>query len=94
VKRRGATDGKVAAAFAQHDVAELSQKLSAADIAFGRVNDVAGLIAHPHLRRITVDTPHGPVSYPAPAPIRDEARRYGAIPALGEHTEKVRREFG
>ncbi|MEA2872724.1 MAG: itaconate CoA-transferase, partial [Hyphomicrobiales bacterium] len=71
-----------------------SGKLAAADIAFGRVNDVAGLIAHPHLRRIEVDTPSGPVSYPAPAPIRDQARAYGRIPALGEHTEKVRKEFG
>ena len=72
----------------------MSEKLAAADIAFARVNDVAGLIAHPHLRRISVETPHGPVSYPAPAPIRDEAREYGRIPALGEHTEKVRKEFG
>jgi crotonobetainyl-CoA:carnitine CoA-transferase CaiB-like acyl-CoA transferase len=55
---------------------------------------VAGLIGHPHLRRIEVDTPHGPVSYPAPAPIRDQARSYGRIPALGEHTERVRKEFG
>jgi formyl-CoA transferase len=94
MKRRTETDGKVATAFAALDVAALSQKLAAADIAFGRVNDVAGLIAHPHLRRISVETPSGPVSYPAPAPIRDEAREYGRIPRLGEHTEKVRREFG
>jgi formyl-CoA transferase len=94
VKHRAETDGKVAAAFATMDVAALSKKLAAADIAFARVNDVAGLIAHPHLRRISVETPHGPVSYPAPAPIRDEARSYGRIPALGEHTEKVRKEFG
>jgi itaconate CoA-transferase len=76
------------------DVATLSQKLGAADIAFGRVNDVAGLIAHPQLRRISVETPSGPVSYPAPAPIRDQARQYGRVPKLGEHTEKVRKEFG
>ena len=69
----------------------LSKKLEAADIAFARVNDVAGFIAHPHLRRISVETPSGPVSYPAPAPIRDQPRSYGRIPALGEHTEKVRR---
>jgi itaconate CoA-transferase len=94
VKHRTQTDGKVAASFATMDVATLSRKLEAADIAFARVNDVAGLIEHPHLRRISVDTPHGPVSYPAPAPIRDEARSYGRIPALGEHTEKVRAEFG
>jgi formyl-CoA transferase len=91
--RRAETDGKVAAVFGAMDVETLSENLAAADIAFARVNDVAGLIAHPHLRRISVETPHGPVSYPAPAPIRDEARNYGPIPALGEHTEKVRAEF-
>jgi formyl-CoA transferase len=94
VKHRAETDGRVAAAFATMDVAALSTKLAAADIAFARVNDLAGLIAHPHLRRISVETPHGPVSYPAPAPIRDQARSYGRIPALGEHTDKVRAEFG
>jgi len=93
VKQRSETAGKVAAAFATMDVETLSRKLAAADIAFGRVNDVAGLIAHPHLRRISVETPSGPVSYPAPAPIRDQPRSYGRIPALGEHTEKVRKEF-
>jgi len=93
VKRRPETDGKVAAMFATIDVEPLSSKLAAADIAFARVNDVAGLIDHPHLRRISVETPSGPVSYPAPAAIRDAARRYGRVPALGEHTEKVRREF-
>jgi itaconate CoA-transferase len=94
VTHRSDTDGKVAAAFATMDVETLSNKLAAADIAFARVNDLAGLIEHPHLRRIAVDTPHGPVSYPAPAAIRNEPRRYGSVPALGEHTEKVRREFG
>ena len=39
-------------------------------------------------------TPSGPVSYPAPAEQRASAsRRYGPVPALGEHTEKVRAEF-
>ena len=53
--------------------------------------DVAG---HPHLRRITVETPSGPVSYPAPAARSAAAsRRYGKVPALGEHTARVRAEF-
>jgi itaconate CoA-transferase len=94
VQHRPETDGKVAASFASMDVEPLSEKLAAADIAFARVNDLTGFIAHPHLRRISVDTPSGPVSYPAPATIRDTPREYGRIPALGEHTEKVRREFG
>ena len=94
VENRAETDRKVAADFAQHDVAELMNKLEAADIAFARVNDWELLSKHPHLRRITVGAPSGPVSTPAPAPIRGgEDRSYGPIPALGEHTEMIRKEF-
>jgi formyl-CoA transferase len=94
LKHRGETDGTVAAAFASHDVEPLMGKLAAADIAFARVNDSALLRTHPHLRRVTFETPSGPVSVPAPAAQRaGEPRSYGAIPALGQHTEKVRKEF-
>jgi formyl-CoA transferase len=94
MKRRADTDGRVQAAFGAMDVAELEQKLAAADIAFARVSDTALLAKHPHLRRITVGAPTGPVSTPAPAPLRaTETRTYGPIPALGEHTELVKREF-
>jgi itaconate CoA-transferase len=94
MKRRAETDGKVAAKFATLDAAPLTQKLAAAGIAFARVNTPAELAHHPHLRRITVGTPHGPVSYPAPAEVHTStSRRYGPVPALGEHTEKVRAEF-
>ena len=94
VKRRGETDGRVAAVFGALDAEALEEKLAAADIAFARVNSPAGLARHPHLRRITVGTPSGPVSYPAPAEQHAGAsRHYGPVPALGEHTEKVRAEF-
>jgi itaconate CoA-transferase len=94
VKRRAKTDGKVTAVFAALDADALEQKLAAADIAFARVNTAADLSRHPHLRRITIGTPSGPVSYPAPAERRGaESRRYGPVPALGEHTNKVRAEF-
>ncbi|MGA2815283.1 MAG: CaiB/BaiF CoA-transferase family protein [Xanthobacteraceae bacterium] len=94
VKRRAETDGKVAAKFGTLDVEALTQTLAAADIAFARVNGLADLAQHPHLRRITVATPSGPVSYPAPAERRvSTLRRYGPVPALGEHTERVRSEF-
>ena len=94
VKRRALTDAKVQAVFGTTDDATLAAKLAAADIAFAHVNDTALLAAHPHLRRIEVATPSGTVSYPAPAAQRDsEPRRYGAVPALGEHTEKIRAEF-
>ncbi len=94
LKHRDETDATVAAAFARHDVEPLMGKLAAADIAFARVNDSALLRTHPHLRRVRFDTPSGPVAVPAPAAQRaGETRSYGAIPALGQHTEKVRKEF-
>ena len=94
VENRAATDAKVAAVFAAFDVAPLMQKLEDADIAFARVSDTALLSRHPHLRRINVGAPSGPVSTPAPAPIRvGEARSYGPVPALGEHSDKIRAEF-
>jgi itaconate CoA-transferase len=94
VKRRGETDARVAAVFGATDEAALTQKLAAADIAFARVNATADLAVHPQLRRIEVATPSGVVSYPAP-PARSDATppRYGAVPALGEHTAKIWAEF-
>jgi itaconate CoA-transferase len=94
VKRRAETDGRVATVFAAHDVEPLSRMLTAADIAFGRVNSPAELAQHPHLRRITIGSPSGPISYPAPgAQHAGEPRRYGPVPALGEHSAKIRAEF-
>jgi formyl-CoA transferase len=94
VKRRGETDARVAAVFGATDEAALTKKLAAADIAFARVNATADLAVHPQLRRIEVATPSGVVSYPAP-PARSDAAppRYGAVPALGEHTAKIWAEF-
>jgi formyl-CoA transferase len=95
VRRRADTDGRVAKSFGSMFVDELTEKLAGADIAFGRVNDPESLRHHPHLRRITIGSPTGPVSYPAPAPQRSgEPRQYGPVPALGEHSEKIRKEFG
>jgi formyl-CoA transferase len=94
VKRRAATDGKVAAVFSAFDADALTLKLAAADIAFARVNGPAELAHHPHLRRIEIGTPSGPVCYPAPAAqCAATTRRYGPVPALGQHTDTVREEF-
>jgi formyl-CoA transferase len=94
VANRAETDALVGAVFAKHDVEPLSKLLQSADIAFARVSDSELLSKHPHLRRITVDAPSGAVSTPAPAPIWAGApRSYGAIPALGAHSDKIRKEF-
>jgi itaconate CoA-transferase len=95
MKRRVETDGRVAAAFATMDVAPLVEKLTRFDIAFGVINDLNLLARHPHLRRISVGTPTGPASMPAPAAIHDGVpRNYGAVPALGEHSAMIKAEFG
>jgi len=95
MKRRAETDRRVAAAFAKMDVEPLCELLARYDIAFGRINDTALLGKHPHLRRVTVGTPTGPVHMPPPAAIHDgRTRDYGPVPALGQHTEAVKREFG
>jgi itaconate CoA-transferase len=94
VKRRADTDAKVQAMFGATDADALTRKLAQADIAFARVNDTATLATHPQLRRIEVATAVGAVSYPAPAARRDGTpRRYGAVPALGEHSDAIRAEF-
>lgn len=86
VRNRVETDGIVGAAFAALDEAQAKELLVRADVAFASVNDMAALSAHPHLRRITVETPAGRVALPAPAPIVvGEERDYGPVPAIGEH---------
>ena len=85
VRNRNLTDTIVGDAFASMTREQLLQRLSDADIAFAEVNTMADLAVHPHLRRIEVDTPKGPVTYPAPAAIVvGEPRHYGAVPAIGE----------
>src|ERR1700730_15439910 len=85
VRNSTLTDQAVGDSFATMTRDALLQRLSDADIAFAEVNTMADLAHHPHLRRIEVDTPAGPVSYPAPAAIVvDAPRHYGAVPGIGE----------
>ena len=87
VTNRTQTDALVAKAFAQRDKDDAIAALLQADVALATVNDMAGLSDHPHLRRITVDTPNGPVSFPAPAArVAGDDRAYGPVPALPKAT--------
>ena len=64
------------------------------EAALARVNATDDLAVHPQLRRIEIGTPSGALSYPAPPAHSDAApRRYGAVPALGEHSAKIHTEF-
>lgn len=87
VRNRKLTDQAVSDSFGSFTRDDLLKKLAAADIAFAEVNSMDDLSVHPHLRRITVNTPEGEVSYPAPAAIfMDESRTYEAVPAIGSVT--------
>ncbi|MGE0035849.1 MAG: CaiB/BaiF CoA transferase family protein [Xanthobacteraceae bacterium] len=88
VAHRAETDGMVARAFGALSRSDVIDRLTRSDTAFAEVNDMAALSAHPHLRRTTVATPNGPVSYPAPAALFDGASRpCGAVPAIGQNHE-------
>jgi len=89
VKHRADTDGIVAGILSALPRPELVGRLDRADIAYADVNDMNGLARHPHLRRITVGSPAGPVRLPAPPAIfSGETRDYGAVPALNQHGGK------
>ncbi|WP_439532746.1 CaiB/BaiF CoA transferase family protein [Polymorphobacter sp.] len=93
-QHRVALAAEIDAVFAALDGAGVAARLGAADIAFGRLNTVIGLSAHPQLRRIEVMTPSGPVALPAPAALVDGAAPApGPVPALGAHDVALRAEF-
>src|SRR6185437_3798542 len=95
VRNRAATDGMVGDMFATLTHAELIARLTEADIAFADVNDISDLSRHPHLRRVTVETENGPVSYPAPAAIFDgEPRRLDPVPALKKWLRSISTIYG
>ena len=93
-ERRDDTNAIVANSFAAQSFAELAAKLDAAQIAWARVSDVAALSKHPQLRRTRFGSPKGDISMPALAAAWDgEPQRLGEVPALGQHTDQVRKEF-
>lgn len=74
---------------------EAATRLDAAGIAYGFLNSIEELASHPHLRRISVASPTGPVEMAAPAAVVAGHRlRPGPIPALGAHGTAIRDEFG
>jgi formyl-CoA transferase len=94
VRHREETDALVARWFKTQDSESAVAKLMAADVAFGRVNDIGGLVSHPHFARNGAETQGGLVKLPVPgAQIFGDAPAFGPVPALGAHTAEVRREF-
>jgi itaconate CoA-transferase len=94
VANRDMVDAHVARRFAGLGREECAALLRAANTAFGFVNTVAEFARHPALRRVRLETPNGPVAVAAPpARFSDGERELGPVPALGQHSEAIRREF-
>ena len=94
IANRAALDSMIADVFASFDIDSLAAALDVAEIAYGRVNDVHGLERHPHLALTSVATSSGPAAMPAPAALHvGEEVDFGAVPALGADTDRIRREF-
>jgi crotonobetainyl-CoA:carnitine CoA-transferase CaiB-like acyl-CoA transferase len=94
---RAALDALVRPRLAALSSAELQRRLEAAGLGFARVNDVAGLRAHPQLaargRWFEVGSEAGPIAALA-APLPADPDPAARIPALGEHTRSVLVELG
>ena len=85
--------------FANLTTAQVAARLDQAQIANARMNDMAGVWAHPQLkarqRWQNVDSPAGEIAALVP-PGRNNRFDYrmDPIPAVGEHTDAILRELG
>jgi len=88
----------IMAAFSKWNAEEVIVRLTAAGIANARMNDMAGLWAHPQLRARNrwreVSTPIGPMPALLPPGGVGAAPRMDSIPALGEHSRAILEELG
>ncbi|MCG5434263.1 CoA transferase [Mycobacterium sp. MYCO198283] len=99
VEHRAVLDEAIADWCARHDLADIQATADAAGIGNSRYNLPSEVIAHPHLaardRWRDVDTPNGAVPALLPPPvIAGFEFPMGAVPGLGEHTDRVLGEFG
>ncbi|MCS7001704.1 MAG: CoA transferase [Dehalococcoidia bacterium] len=97
--RRAELEPMIERRFATMTVAEVERLLDAADIPYGRVNDLAAVWDHPQLRArdrfADTQTEHGVVqALRHPMTVRGEQAPSLPVPALGEHTDAVLAELG
>ena len=97
--KREALEAIILQCFASLNAEQVSARLDAAQIANARMNDMAGLWAHPQLqaraRWRTVGTPAGDISALLP-PGRNASFDYrmDPVPAVGQHNDAILRQLG
>ena len=94
VANRAALDAIMNSVFARCSIDQIADRLQAAQIAFGRLNDMEEFTRHPQNRFVAVRTSAGDVQVLSPgAIINGEMPQFGAVPDLGEHSVAIRAEF-
>ena len=94
VQNRVELDAIINDVFAQHSIDIIVKKLQAAQIAFGRLNDMDEFTKHPQNRFIAVRTSAGDVQLLSPGAIVNGVMpKLGAVPDLGQHSDEIRKEF-
>jgi itaconate CoA-transferase len=95
VAHRDFVDGTVAEVFGALTSAAVIDRLTEAQTAFGRVNSVHDLIAHPQLRTRRMQVHGKAIDVPAsPWGVEWEAPEFAETPALDAHGTALRAEFG
>ena len=94
VKNRTSLDAIMNGVFNQYSIDKIAEKLQAAQIAFGRLNDMDVFTQHPQNRFVSVRTSSGDVQLLSPgAIINGILPRLGDVPDLGQHNAAIRAEF-
>jgi crotonobetainyl-CoA:carnitine CoA-transferase CaiB-like acyl-CoA transferase len=94
VANRPWLDGKVAAVFASLSSADLIDRLTASQTAYGSVNGVHDLIAHPQFRTRRMPVGQQSVEVPALPWITDwDAAEFRSAPGIDQHGAALREEF-
>jgi crotonobetainyl-CoA:carnitine CoA-transferase CaiB-like acyl-CoA transferase len=94
VRHRDELDPLIQAVFQGFGTAELSGLLDRCRIAYGRVSSIDDLISHRSATAARVETPAGAAEVLAPPVAIDGSRpALGRVPALGQDTEALRKEF-
>lgn len=91
---RKALDDIIVRRFRELTSDEAMQELEAAGLAYGRLNGIADVSRHPHLRRVPISTPGGEVEVIAPPAIFDSGTPHlRPVPEHGAHSDQLREEF-
>jgi len=94
VNNRLLLDQKINLQFSKFNQQQLAQKLFSAGIAYGRLNSLVEVLAHPQLQQVTVNSPSGEVTLAATGvAFAGKPSVSLAVPALGQHSQAIRDEF-